>query len=101
MQTMYVPKWTMVYEVGGIEYEKEALGSSHSVIMDKLGHCSKNHGLVDKLKRHDQQTYCICENCYKAFLSVPCCQVQLPLLLQGIRYFAKAIKEGISSISIG
>ena len=67
MQTMYVPRWTVVYEVGGIEYEKEALGSSNTVIMDKLGHCSKNHGIVDKLKRLDQQTYCICENCYKPF----------------------------------
>ena len=23
--------------------------------------------IVDRLKRHDQLTYCICENCYKPF----------------------------------
>jgi hypothetical protein len=67
IQTIYVPKWSVFYEVGGIEYAKEALGCSETVISDQLEYCSKDHGMLDKLKRHDEGSFAICETCYRPF----------------------------------
>jgi hypothetical protein len=67
MQTIYVPKWTVIYEVGGTEYAKEALACSETVISDQLEYCSKDHGMLDKLKRRDEGSIAICETCYMPF----------------------------------
>jgi hypothetical protein len=67
IQTIYVPKWTILHEVGGSEYRKEALGSSQTVISDQLEYCSKDHGMLDKIKRRDEGSFAICETCYKPF----------------------------------
>jgi uncharacterized Zn finger protein (UPF0148 family) len=64
---IYVPEWLVTFEVGGVEYLRKLYGSSGTLIQDELAYCSKNHGLVEKLKRHDDRAYAICEKCYMQF----------------------------------
>jgi hypothetical protein len=82
IQTIYVPKWTVFYEVGGNEYFKEALGSSETVVSDQLEYCSKDHGMLDKIKRRDEGSLAICETC-----NLPFCESHIVRFNE--RYYCK------------
>jgi len=66
-EMIFVPKWRITYEIGGKDYRKRVLAASGTVVLDELSQCSKQHGIVDKLKRYDDLAYAICEKCFNLF----------------------------------
>jgi hypothetical protein len=66
-EMIYVPLWHITYEISGKEYRKRVLAASGTVVLDELSKCSRQHGIVDKLKRYDDAAYAICEKCFNLF----------------------------------